>query len=74
MASVVAAQGLSCSKACGKFPDQGWKMCPPVLAAGFSGDSVDCSQPGSSVHEVLQAWSRLPFPPPRDLPHFGSKG
>ena len=37
MGSVVAAQGLSSSKACGIFPDQGWKMCPPALAGGFFG-------------------------------------
>ena len=30
----------------------------------------NCSLPGSSVHGIFQAriWSRLPFPPPRDLP------
>ena len=36
-------------------------------------DSMDCSRPGSSVHEILQArileW--LPFPPPGDLPNPG---
>ena len=34
-------------------------------------DSMDCSLPGSSIHEILQArileW--LPFPPPGDLPN-----
>ena len=28
--------GLSCSAACGIFPDQGSNPCPPVLAGGFS--------------------------------------
>ena len=28
MGSVVVAQGLSCSEACGNFPDQGLKLCP----------------------------------------------
>ena len=34
---------------------------------------VDCSAPGSSVHEILQAskWSGLPCPPLRDLPDPG---
>ena len=36
-------------------------------------EPVDCSLPGSSVHGILQAriWSRLPFPPPGDLPDQG---
>ena len=38
-------------------------------------DPMDCSPPGSSVHEVLQArileW--LPFPSPGDLPNPGIK-
>ena len=34
---------------------------------------LDCSSPGSSVHRILQTrlWSRLPSPPPGDLPHPG---
>ena len=34
---------------------------------------MDCSLPGSSVHETLQAkyWSGLPCPPPGDLPDPG---
>ena len=34
---------------------------------------VDCSQPGSSVHGILQAeyWSGLPSPPPGGLPDPG---
>ena len=36
-------------------------------------DPMDCSLPGSSVYGMLQGgyWSRLPFPPPGDLPDPG---
>ena len=36
-------------------------------------DPIDHSLPGSFVHGILQAkhWSRLPFPPPGDLPDPG---
>ena len=36
---------------------------------------MDCSPPGSSVHEIFQAriWDGLPFPPPGDLPNSGIK-
>ena len=36
---------------------------------------MDCIQPGSSVHGILQQeyWSGYPFPPPRDLPDPGIK-
>ena len=39
-------------------------------------DPMDCSLPGSSVHGIFQAivleyWSGLPFPSPRDLPNPG---
>ena len=36
---------------------------------------MDCSPPGSSLHGILQAriLSRLPFPPPGDLPEPGIK-
>ena len=36
-------------------------------------DSMDCSLPGSSVHEIFQAriLSGLPFPSPGDLPNPG---
>ena len=35
-------------------------------------DSMDCSPPGSSVHEILQGyWSGLPFPSPGDIPNPG---
>ena len=42
----------------------------PVLS-----DPMDCSPPGSSVHEILQAehWSGSPCPPPRGLPEPGIK-
>ena len=38
-----------------------------------SGNPMDCSPPGSSVHGILQAeyWSGLPFPSPGDLPDPG---
>ena len=26
---------LTCSAACGIFPNQGWNLCPPALAGGF---------------------------------------
>ena len=34
---------------------------------------MDCSPPGSSVHEILkqESWSGLLFPFPRDLPEPG---
>ena len=37
---------------------------------------MDCSPPGSSVHEEFsrqEYWSRLPCPPPGDLPNLGIK-
>ena len=38
-------------------------------------DPMDCSPPGSSVHEFprQEYWSGLPFPSPGDLPHPGIK-
>ena len=38
-------------------------------------DPMDCSQPGSSVHGILQQgyWSGLPFPSPGHLPDPGIK-
>ena len=38
-------------------------------------DPTDCSQPGSSVHEIIKQeyWSGLPFSSPRDLPEPGIK-
>ena len=34
-------------------------------------DPMDCSLPGSSVHQISQSWSGWPFPSPRDLPNPG---
>ena len=34
-------------------------------------DPMDCSLPGSSVHQISQSWSGLSFPSPRDLPNPG---
>ena len=42
-ASGVVAQGLSCSAACGIFPDQG-SNCAPVMAGGF----LTTAPPGKS--------------------------
>ena len=38
-------------------------------------DPMDCSQPGSSVHGILQQeyWRGLTFPSPEDLPNPGIK-
>ena len=39
-------------------------------------DPMDCSPPGSSVHEEFprqESWSGLPFPSPEDLPNPGIK-
>ena len=38
-------------------------------------DPLDCSPPGSSVHEIFRQehWSGLSFPPPGDLPNPGIK-
>ena len=39
-------------------------------------DSMDYSQPGSSVHQIFfrqEYWSGLPFPPPGDLPDPGTE-
>ena len=43
------------------------KLCPTFC------DPMDCSQPGSSVHGILQQeyWSGLLFPPLGELPHPG---
>ena len=38
-------------------------------------DLLDCNLPGSSVYGISKQeyWSRLPFPPPGDLPDLGIK-
>ena len=45
------------------------KSCPTLF------DPMDCSPPGSSVHEFFRQeyWSRLPCPSPGDLPDPGIK-
>ena len=45
------------------------QLCPALC------DPLDNSLPGSSVHGIFQQeyWSRLPFPPPGDLPNPGIK-
>ena len=50
------AHGLSCSVACGIFPDQGWKLCvSPPLAGGF----LTTVPPGKSLLFIYQSKSRL---------------
>ena len=49
-----------------------WHAC--MLTCSAASDSlgpVDCSPPGSSVHELFwqEYWSGLPFLPPGDLPN-----
>ena len=48
-----------------------------VLSCSVVSDSLtlDCSPPGSSIHEVSREeyWSGLPFPSPGDLPDPGIK-
>ena len=60
----------------GKFTDMKictcaklFQSCPTLC------DPVDCSQPGSSVHGILQAriLECIAVPPPRDLPNPGIK-
>ena len=43
------------------------QLCPTLC------DPMDCSLPGSSVHEFYRQeyWSGLPFPSPGDLPNPG---
>ena len=43
-------------------------VCQSVVS---DSDPVHCSQPGSSVHGILQEWSGLPCPSPGDLPNPG---
>ena len=48
-------------------------MCDPLCVLSVVSDSfnpMDCNPPGPSVHEISRQeyWSRLPFPPPKDLP------
>ena len=50
-------------------------LCPVTRLSPTPCDAMDRSPPGSSVHGVVQAknWSKLPFPPPEDLPDPGIK-
>ena len=56
-----------------RFPFDAFYVCAvltqscPILC-----DSMDCSPPGSSVHEIFfrqEYWKGLPFPSPGDLPN-----
>ena len=50
-------------------------MCAQSLRCLTLCDPLDCSLPGSSVHEIFRQehWSGLSFPPPGDLPDPGIK-
>ena len=50
-----------------------WSMHAACSVASVLWDPMDCSLPGSSVHEFSRQeyWSGLPCPPPRDLPDSG---
>ena len=53
------AHGLSCSAACGIFPDQGSNPCPPALAGGF----LTTGPPGKSKYQsILITPKRNPIP------------
>ena len=43
------------------------QLCPTLC------DPMDCSPPGSLVHEIIRQeyWNALPFPSPGDLPNPG---
>ena len=45
-------------------------MCADTQSCQMLCDPMDYSPPGSSLHGISQPriWSRLPFPPPADLP------
>ena len=55
-----------------------WSFCVCMRAQSFQSrqtlcNLMDCSLPGSSVHGFARQeyWSRLPYPPPGDLPNPG---
>ena len=48
-------------------------VCARSLQSCLLCDTIDCSPPGSSVHEIQKYWSGLPFPPPGDLPNSGTE-
>ena len=53
-----------------------YTVCLPIQSCLTLCHPLDCSPPGSSVHEIFQAkmeWSWLPFPPPGDGPNLGIK-
>ena len=47
--SVIVVHGLSCSEACGIFPDRGSNPCPPALAGGL----LTTGPPGKSLEFLL---------------------
>ena len=50
-----------------------WCVCLVAQSCLTPCRHMDCSPPGSSVHEFSRQdyWSRLPFPAPRDIPQWG---
>ena len=73
---VVLVHGLSCSAACGVFPDQGLNRCPPA----FQGRFISAGPPGKSLHSTFQLpgstrgiYFLHSLPPPLEPP-FQHKG
>ena len=65
---------ILCQEARVQFVEMGLLYCVKLLQSCLTlCDPMDCSQPGSSVHGILQArildW--LLCPPPGDLPYLG---
>ena len=48
-------------------------MCVQLLSHVRLSNPVDCSPPGSMEFPRQEYWSGLPFHPPGDLPHPGTK-
>ena len=48
-------------------------VCARSLQSCLLCDTIDCSPPGSSVHEVQKYWSGFPCPPPGDIPNSGTE-
>ena len=69
-ASVVVAQGLGCSSACGIFPDQGWNPC----LLHWQMDSLPLSHQGSPPHPVFISQPSVFFTSVYSQPHFRISG
>ena len=82
---IASCPSIICWKACSSPLNKTWYFCQKsvnckcaiCLVAQLCPtlyDPVNCSPPGSSVHGILsrqEYWSRLPCPPPEDLPNPG---